>query len=64
MKVVAERELGEVLGVHVVGPGASELLAAAATAMQAEVPVADLAGAVHWHPSMAESLAEAARRAL
>lgn len=64
VKVVAERELGEVLGVHAVGAGASEILAAAATAMQAEVTLADLAATVHWHPSVAEGLAEAARRAL
>jgi len=64
IKVVVERELGEVLGVHVLGPGASEILAVAATAMQAEVSVHDLAATVHWHPSLAEGLGEAARRAL
>ena len=64
VKVVAERELGEVLGVHVLGPSASEILAVAATAMQAEVSIHDLAATVHWHPSMAEGLTEAARRTL
>jgi dihydrolipoamide dehydrogenase len=64
VKVVADRELGEVLGVHVVGPAASEILAVAATAIQAEIPVYDLAATVHWHPSMAEALAEAARKAV
>lgn len=64
VKVVTEAELGEVLGVHVVGPGAAEVLAAAATAMQAELPVQELAATVHWHPSMAEALAEAARRSI
>lgn len=63
VKVVAERELGEVLGVHVVGPGASEMLAVAASVMQAETTIHDLASMVFWHPSMAEGLAEAARRA-
>ncbi len=62
VKVVAEAELGEVLGVHVVGPGAAEILAVATTAMQAELPVQELAATVHWHPSMAEALAEAAKR--
>ncbi len=64
VKVVADRELGEILGVHVVGPEALEIVAVAATAMQAEVPLADLAATVHWHPSAAEGLIEAARRAL
>lgn len=63
VKLIAERELGEILGVHVVGPGAEEVLAAAAVAMQAECPVDELAATAYWHPSLAESLAEAARRA-
>ena len=64
VKVVAERELGEVLGVHVAGPGAAEVLAVASAAIQAEIPVHDLAATVQWHPGIAESLAEAARRAV
>lgn len=63
VKVVADRELGEILGVHAIGPAVSEILAAAAVAMQAEVTLDDLASTVHWHPSVAESLSEAARRA-
>jgi dihydrolipoamide dehydrogenase len=64
VKLVAERELGEILGVHIVGPGAAEILAAAAVAMQAECPLDELATTVFWHPSLAEALVEAARRAL
>lgn len=63
VKVVAERELGEVLGVHVAGPRAEEILAVATAAMQAEIPLDDLAAMVHWHPGIAESLVEASRRA-
>jgi dihydrolipoamide dehydrogenase len=63
LKVVAERELGEVLGIHAVGPGAAEIVAAGATAMQAELTLDDVAATVHWHPSAAESLADAARAA-
>jgi dihydrolipoamide dehydrogenase len=64
VKVVTEAELGEVLGVHALGPGVEEVLAAAATVMQAELTVQEVASTVHWHPSIAESLAQAARRAL
>lgn len=64
VKLVADRTLGEILGVHVVGPEASEILAAAVTAIQAELTLDDLAAVSHWHPSIAESLSEAARRAL
>ena len=64
LKLVAERELGELLGVHVVGPGAPELVAVAAQAMAAELTLDDVAATLHWHPSAAESLADAAREAL
>lgn len=64
VKVVAERELGEVLGVHVAGPGAAEIANIAATVMQAEIAIHDLAAMTFWHPSMAEGLAEAAGRAV
>jgi dihydrolipoamide dehydrogenase len=62
LKLVAERELGQVLGVQVVGSDAAEIAAVASLAIQAELTVDDLAASVHWHPSAAESLADAARR--
>ena len=64
LKLVAERELGEILGIHVVGPGAAEVVAAGAMALQAELTLDDVAATVHWHPGAAESLADAARAAL
>ncbi|MBE0608007.1 MAG: NAD(P)/FAD-dependent oxidoreductase [Dehalococcoidia bacterium] len=63
VKVIAGRDLGELLGVHVVGPEAAEIVAVAAALMQAEVTVHDLASMVAWHPSVTEGLVEAARRA-
>lgn len=63
VKVIAERRLGQVLGVHASGPGAAEVVAVAAALMQAEVPLDDLAAMVHWHPGATEALVEAARRA-
>ena len=62
LKVVADAGTGEILGVHVVGPAADEILAVAATAMQAELTVADVAAIVPWHPSLTESLIGAARQ--
>jgi dihydrolipoamide dehydrogenase len=64
VKVVADCRLGEVLGVHAAGPGCAEILNVASALLQAEATVHDLAASVFWHPSMAEGLAEAARRAL
>jgi dihydrolipoamide dehydrogenase len=61
LKLVADRASGEILGVHAAGPGAGEIVAVAALAMQSELLVTDLAAMVQWHPAMAESLAEAAR---
>ena len=62
LKVVADEHTGEILGVHVVGPAADEILSVAGTAMQAELTVADVAALVPWHPSLTESLVEAARK--
>jgi dihydrolipoamide dehydrogenase len=56
--------LGGVLGVHALGPGAAEVVALAAVAMRLEATVDDLAAVTHWHPTIAEALTEAARRAL
>lgn len=62
VKVVAERDLGEILGVHAARPEAAEIVAVAASLMQAEATVHDLAAMVAWHPSITEGLIEAARR--
>lgn len=52
---------GEILGVHVLGPGAGELIGPAAQAMALENTVDELADIAHWHPSLNEALVEAAR---
>jgi dihydrolipoamide dehydrogenase len=62
LKLVAERDLGQILGVQVVGSDVAEIAAVAAIAIQSEMTVDDLAASVHWHPSAAENLAEAASR--
>ena len=64
VKVVADRRLGEILGVHVIGPEASEIVGIAAAAIQAELMLTDLSSMAFVHPSVAEGLVEAARRAL
>jgi dihydrolipoamide dehydrogenase len=64
VKLVADARTSEILGVHILGPQASELIGQAVLAMRLEATVYDLAAAVHWHPSLSEALTEAARRAL
>jgi len=63
-KVIADATTGALLGVHVVGAGAAEILAVAAFAMQAECTLDQVAATVQWHPAFAEALSAAAREAL
>jgi dihydrolipoamide dehydrogenase len=64
VKLVADGGLGQILGVHALGPGAAELIGLGALAMQLQGTVDDLAAMTMWHPTIGESLAEAARRVM
>jgi dihydrolipoamide dehydrogenase len=59
IKVVAERKYGEVLGVHIIGPQATELISLASLAMTNELSVRGIKEAVYAHPSFAENFLEA-----
>lgn len=59
-KIVAEEESGEILGLHVVGPHASDIVAQAALALQLECTVEELARTIHAHPTLAEGMMESA----
>ncbi len=58
--VVAHRDTGELLGVHMVGPGVSELVAEATVALASGMTARQLGEVSHAHPSLAEALKEAA----
>ena len=60
VKVVSDEETDEILGVHVLGAQASELIAEAVTAMEFRGSAEDLARTMHAHPTLAEGLHEAA----
>jgi dihydrolipoamide dehydrogenase len=60
VKVVAADDTGTILGVHIIGPHAAELIHEAVVAIQAEATVEDLMHAVHIHPTLAEVVHEAA----
>lgn len=64
VKVVGDRKTGKLLGVHIVGPEASNLIAEAALALEMGAQVEDLALTVHAHPTLPEALMEAAEAAL
>jgi dihydrolipoamide dehydrogenase len=63
-KLIADAASGRVLGVGLVGPGAGELIAEAALAVETAALVEDVATTIHAHPTLSESLMEAAERLL
>jgi dihydrolipoamide dehydrogenase len=60
LKLVVDAEFGEILGAHMVGVGASEVIAQVALAMELEAGYLDLARVAHVHPSLAELVTDAA----
>jgi dihydrolipoamide dehydrogenase len=59
-KVIADATTDEVLGVHLVGPGVTDLIAEAALGMTLEVTAWEIGAATHPHPTLAEVMGEAA----
>ncbi len=60
VKIVAEKRYDEVLGVHIIGPKATELIAEAVLGRKLETTVEEIANTVHAHPTLAEAMLEAA----
>jgi dihydrolipoamide dehydrogenase len=63
-KIVSDGDSGRVLGVHIVGPHASDLIAEAALGMKLGCTVRDIAETIHAHPTLAEVLCEASLKGL
>jgi dihydrolipoamide dehydrogenase len=59
VKVVADEKYGEILGVHIIGPEAFELISEAVTAMVSEATVETMMHAIHAHPTLYEAMGEA-----
>ena len=59
MKVIVSKDKQKILGVHIVGPNASDLLAEAAIAMRGEFTVEEAANTMHGHPTLSEAFEEA-----
>jgi dihydrolipoamide dehydrogenase len=59
VKVVAEGKYGEILGVHIIGPHATDLIHEAVVSIQLENTVDELMRTIHAHPSLAEALGQA-----
>lgn len=64
VKIVAEAEYDQVLGIHIVGPRATDLIAEAGPILKLEYTLQELATTVHAHPTLSEAIHEAAHAAL
>ncbi len=59
-KIITDKSTDQILGAHILGPNASELISEAVVAMESELSAEDLARTMHAHPSLAEGIHEAA----
>ena len=60
VKIVADKQYDEILGIHIIGPKATELLSEAGLALSHEATAESLAHTIHAHPTLYESIGEAA----
>jgi dihydrolipoamide dehydrogenase len=63
VKIIADKASDEVLGIHMIGARATELVAEATLALRLQSTVEDLIRTIHSHPTMAEAVGEAAHAA-
>ena len=59
IKIVSDADYSEILGVHIIGPQATELIAESVAAMELEGTVEDLIWTIHAHPTLAEAMLDA-----
>src|SRR6202030_1811690 len=59
IKIVSDAKYGEILGVHIIGPQATELISEAVAAMELEATVEDLMWTIHAHPTLGEAMLDA-----
>lgn len=60
VKIITDQKYGQILGVHIIGPHATELIAEAALAMKLEITPEEIIATIHSHPSLSEAIKEAA----
>ena len=59
VKVIADNRYGEVLGVHIIGPAAAELITQASLIMEMEITVDEVVNTIYGHPTYSEAIFEA-----
>ena len=60
VKIIAGKRYGEVLGMHIIGPRATDLIAEGALAIRVEATMDELVSTIHSHPTVSETMREAA----
>ena len=60
VKIIADSKYGEVLGMHIIGPRATDLIAEGALAIRLEATIEELISTIHSHPTVTETMREAA----
>jgi len=60
VKIIADAKYGEVLGMHIIGPRATDLIAECALAIRLEATIDELISTIHSHPTVTETMREAA----
>ncbi len=60
VKIVSDAKYGEILGVHIIGPNATELIAESVVALEMECTAEELANIIHAHPTLSEAMLDAA----
>ena len=63
VKIIAGEEFGEVLGMHIIGPRATDLIAEGALAIRGEMTLDEIISTIHSHPTVTEAIREAALQA-
>jgi dihydrolipoamide dehydrogenase len=63
VKIVSDKKYDEILGVHIIGPRATELIAEAVLMLRMECTIEELVKTMHAHPTMSEAVGEAAHAA-
>lgn len=64
VKVIGDKRTGRLLGMHIIGPSASEMIGEGVMALEKKATVEDLARASHAHPTLTEAIMEASQAAL
>ncbi len=59
VKVIADKKYGEILGVHILSPNATDMISEIVVAMELEGTIYDVANSIHPHPTFSETIAEA-----